>query len=104
MQYEDWSCVSAGSSLSRAEEMPCKNLLFIDALVRQETIRCLRSSPALTGKRNASTDLLGKLHEQSAEPLAVSKILKLAARHLAFELTTNLFILRLHAGSPADPH
>jgi len=84
MQDEHWTFVSASSSLSRAEKMPCKNLLFIDAFVRQETIRCLRSSPVLTGKRNASTDLLGKLPEQSAEPLAVPKILKLAARHLAF--------------------
>jgi hypothetical protein len=84
MQDQHWTCVSAGSSLSRAEEMPRKNLLFIDTIVRQEPIRCLRRRPVLTGKRNASTDLLGKLPEQSAESLAVPKILKLAARNLAF--------------------
>jgi len=52
----------------------------------------------------STSDLLGKLPKQSAEPLAVPNILKLAASHLAFQPTPNLFILRLHASSPADPH
>jgi hypothetical protein len=64
--------------------MPCKNLLFADAVIGKKSIRCLRRSPVLASEWDASTDLLGKLTKQSAEPLAVSKILKLATRHLAF--------------------
>jgi hypothetical protein len=35
MQDEHRTCVSRSRSLSRAAEMPCKNLLFADAFVRQ---------------------------------------------------------------------
>jgi len=59
MQDEHRTCLSASRSLLRAVKMPCKNLFFINAFVRKETISCLRGSPVLAGKRNASTDLPG---------------------------------------------
>jgi hypothetical protein len=93
-----------GKSISCTEKMTRKDLALINPCVRKEPISRFRRSPVLTSERDASTDLLGKLPQQGAEPLSMPEILKLAARHLAFQPTPDLLISRLHARSPSDSH
>ena len=104
VKHKHRSIRRSGKALACADKMTGKDLFLIDPYVRKETISCLCSRPILTGKGNASTDLPRKLPKQGSEPLSVTDILKLAARHLAFKPTPNLLVQRRHARSSSDLH
>lgn len=57
VKHQHRRVLHGGKALPRAEKMPCQDLLLINPSIREKTISCFRSSPVLTGKGDASTDL-----------------------------------------------